>query len=464
MKKIFLALAVVVLMTISSASVYAISGKGTISNPYIISTQKDLDFVNDFPNLRFVLGNDIELSGTWVPLCDGSGDGFTGVFDGQGYTISNLTTEGSYGGLFRNNKGTIKNVNVVIAESGTTGTSGLVYFNNGTISDCVVKGNIVSETDYVGGICSRNNNTINKCKFEGNVESTKKNSTIYVGGISGYNDNKISASAVIGNVKADKARVGGIAGYNSYGSSIINCYFIGELKNGVIYCGGITGTNDYYYDGSLGSLTPAKVTDCYAVPKGATYGISFNGNSNTSSTYCGRITTSYYDKEVSGLVGDKFGTPKSTVAMKMKETYEKDWDFENTWGINENINGGYPYLLWEYPEGVEEEEIIPYTLNSTTITDVQGNKLDSIPQGQFFFEIDVTKNTDSVGADCLVIAVYDENGAFTDVKYMKGTYNVNQNIQFGAMLDGKTVGSIKAFIWNSTAGLTPLSNAVSFAN
>jgi hypothetical protein len=47
---------------------------------------------------------------------------------------------------------------------------------------------------------------------------------------------------------------------------------------------------------------------------------------------------------------------------------------------------------------------------------------------------------------------------------MKGTYNVNQNIQFGAMLDGKTVGSIKAFIWNSTAGLTPLSNAVSFAN
>ena len=464
MKKILVSIAVVVLMAISSVSVYAISGSGTTSNPYVISTQKDLDFVNDFPGKHYVLANDINLSGSWEPLCGSSGDGFTGVFDGQGYTVSNLTTEGSYGGLFRNNKGTIKNVNVVIAESGTTGTSGLVYYNNGTISDCIVKGDIVSTNDYVGGICSRNNSTISQCKFEGNVESTKSNSTIYVGGITGYNNSKISASAVIGNVASNKAYVGGIAGYNSYASTITNCYFIGELKSGISYRGGITGRNDYYYDRSTGNLTPAWVTDCYAVPKDAKYGISYNGTTDTSTTYCGKIVTSYYDKEVSGLSDTLYGTPKSSAAMKMKETYEKDWDFVNTWGIDKNINGGYPYLLWEYPESVEEEDVIPYTLNGTSITDVQGNKLDSIPQGQFFFEIDVTKNIDSMDADCLVIAAYDENGAFTDVKYMKGTYNMNQNIQFGAMLDGENVGSIKAFIWNGTTGMTPLSNAVAYAN
>jgi hypothetical protein len=34
---------------------------------------------------------------------------------------------------------------------------------------------------------------------------------------------------------------------------------------------------------------------------------------------------------------------ETTANMKRKETYE-GWDFNNTWGIDSTVNGGYPYL------------------------------------------------------------------------------------------------------------------------
>ena len=68
--------------------------------------------------------------------------------------------------------------------------------------------------------------------------------------------------------------------------------------------------------------------------------------------------------------------------MKMKQTYVKDWDFDTVWGIDKNINNGYPYLLWEYPD-VEEEN--PYTVNSVKLTDLLGNELEEIPTKSFYF-------------------------------------------------------------------------------
>ena len=35
--------------------------------------------------------------------------------------------------------------------------------------------------------------------------------------------------------------------------------------------------------------------------------------------------------------------------MKMKQTYSTNWDFDTIWGMDKNINDGYPYLLCEYP-------------------------------------------------------------------------------------------------------------------
>ncbi|HYE81763.1 MAG TPA: S-layer homology domain-containing protein [Clostridia bacterium] len=57
----------------------------------------------------------------------------------------------------------------------------------------------------------------------------------------------------------------------------------------------------------------------------------------------GTVTDSYYDSEVSGQSDNSGkGIPRTT--SEMKAAFGA-WDFTNTWGINAEINGGYPYLL-----------------------------------------------------------------------------------------------------------------------
>jgi hypothetical protein len=68
----------------------------TEETPFIITDQGELELVTDFPDCHFRLANDIELDGTWVPLCkQTSSEYFYGVFDGAGYTISNLFNDSS---------------------------------------------------------------------------------------------------------------------------------------------------------------------------------------------------------------------------------------------------------------------------------------------------------------------------------------------------------------------------------
>ena len=80
-------------------------GKGTIDNPYLIKSVKDLEWlslqVNDgvgFENIFFQQENDLDFSnyGNWMPIgaCD-SGYSFRGVYDGQGHSIRNITIDGN---------------------------------------------------------------------------------------------------------------------------------------------------------------------------------------------------------------------------------------------------------------------------------------------------------------------------------------------------------------------------------
>lgn len=441
MKKIFAVFSLLAVMALSSVTAYAdIAGDGTEETPFLITNQGELELVTDFPDCNFRLENDVQLDGVWTPLCKETSSGsFTGVFDGAGHTISNLVTDGTSGGLFKNNNGTIKNLNIMIADTGMKGSGAVADTNDGTISNCVVSGNISGNFEYVGGICAYNTKTVMQCKYTGNVENTK--SGAYVGGICAYNYYSITNCSMAGNVTG-KSYTGGICGLSVGGSSrskIAECYFIGSLAGSSIR-GGVAGCA--YSGGSI--------IDCYTVPvSGAHYGICAGS---------GYGTASYYDKTVSGLSGTDDGTPKSTAAMKMKMTYA-GWDFENVWGMNSGINNGYPYLLWEYPD-VEEE--MPYTVNSIKLTDSSGKETNDIPAESFYFEINVTKNGNSKDADCLIIALYDESGAMLGVKYMKGVYYQNQTVIFGTLIEkpDKAIGSIKGFVWDSISGMTPLSNTL----
>lgn len=137
-----------------------------------------------------VLTADIDMrSQSWAGI---SGNGsYTGVFDGKGYTISNLTgTEG----LFVNNAGTVKNVwlkNVSLTKNGGN-LGAVVGMNTGTVFNCVSSGSITgtgSEAYSIGGLVGHNNGGT----LSGSASSCTV-SGITAGGLTGSNWNKSSSN------------------------------------------------------------------------------------------------------------------------------------------------------------------------------------------------------------------------------------------------------------------------------
>ena len=61
----------------------------------------------------------------------------------------------------------------------------------------------------------------------------------------------------------------------------------------------------------------------------------------------------YYDKEL--VTDQKAGGGKLTAEMKAKSTFA-GWDFDETWGRNDAINDGYPYLRQFYPNAPADSE------------------------------------------------------------------------------------------------------------
>ena len=148
---------------------------------------------NIFDGKTVYLDNDIDLGGAeWRPIGDYafSRTSFNGVFDGQGYTISNFkvtepvrwtdkVTEASYG-FFGNVKGTIKNLtikNATVNPEGGRYTAALVgrLHNGGYIENCHVENSSVTILHWqVGGLVGQNNNgNISNCSVVGSTITGK---------------------------------------------------------------------------------------------------------------------------------------------------------------------------------------------------------------------------------------------------------------------------------------------------
>ena len=96
MKKIFtmmsISFLVLGLISFRSPGIEAFSsGSGTCADPYVIMTPSDLVDMHDDLALCYVLGQSIDMDGfDWVPLGTYD-DPFTGVLNGAGFSISNLS-------------------------------------------------------------------------------------------------------------------------------------------------------------------------------------------------------------------------------------------------------------------------------------------------------------------------------------------------------------------------------------
>ena len=225
------------------------SGSGTPADPYQIALNSDYSIFATKVNTGgeasacYIITSDINASGAAEITTP-----FTGTFDGNGYTISNLGHA-----LFNTvSGGTVKNVILdAVGISGGTNVGAIANevigtsANKASIYNCGVLSGSVSGSGYVGSIV-------------GKLGDDSNNNNSYARVINCY------SYATIGGGSS----VGGIVGYNSFASAannlrtmVMNCMYYGKITGGnnkaPIYNGqNITnvGTNglanyNYYFSG-----------------------------------------------------------------------------------------------------------------------------------------------------------------------------------------------------------------------
>lgn len=170
-------------------------GAGTVDDPYKISTGAELAYLAEkvnggesYSGEYFKLTNDIRLNeqdvptggNSWTPIGN-SDNGFNGIFDGDGHTISGLyvpdTTEcpGLFGMGY--DDAVIRNLIVVgticaggSAEAAGVGVGGICAASSGKVQNCGFYGTIKADDSvydelFVGGIAGGYDTTVEKCWY-----------------------------------------------------------------------------------------------------------------------------------------------------------------------------------------------------------------------------------------------------------------------------------------------------------
>ena len=329
----------------SIATAFA-GGTGTESDPYQIANGAELAYLassvnsgETYTGKNFVLTANIDLNGLpWTPIANSFSDAllggsdyriFAGNFDGNGYTISNVSIgsetaplEADVFGLFGATAGKISNLNLDtvsihgIAKIASIGAvigfaGGLVGYSGGYIENCHVTGltmdmsapsNVYAAAYCVGGLVGVLDETqlINECSVSGSI--TEKAGKGSIGGLIGELGKaaKItySRSDVTVNVKADSrggANVGGFIGKGNGKTDaetiIRNCYATGNVTGGA------------YTGGFAGGLWGLNIKNCYAsgnVSQAAAAMASFVGTDASDPNYYGSITSCFAIGSVTG--------------------------------------------------------------------------------------------------------------------------------------------------------------------
>ncbi|MBR4569535.1 MAG: Ig-like domain-containing protein [Candidatus Riflebacteria bacterium] len=268
------------------------SGSGTKDDPYMITTQEELDNIrlNGYINTDkcYKLANDItyekpQTLGTsnkayWEPIGNDKTP-FTGYFEGNNKTITDLDINQNdpYAGLFgKVVNSTISNLNLdnpdIDGHEFVGSLAGYMVYSN--VSNVKVTGiNIGATSERAGGLIGTANSTqINNCSVEASIDlsfgttdycgglvgvltanSTLSNSYVkllnkvelvgsdQIGGLVGYSEaSKIQESNFSGVIKASSKEVGGIVGKAS-NSTISKCSSLEGSASGSMDIGGVCG-------------------------------------------------------------------------------------------------------------------------------------------------------------------------------------------------------------------------------
>src|SRR5574344_400692 len=314
------------------------------------------------------LMNDINLSsicsataGNWTPIAPND-DWYTGTFDGNGKTISNLYINNAT----TNNQG-------LFGEVGDVGDVG------GTIKDLNVTGNVTGLQNVALLVGYSSFANIIRCTSSGTVSGNS-----WTGGIVGYNSHgNIIQCVNNATVNDESDPTGGIAAADCNNGSIIDCVNFGTVKtkkNDYTSTGGIVGqcVNNSIISNNLnmGQVYVADVlTEAYPIL----------GTDKTASTTPSTVTDNYYLS--ASTTAASYGTPKTaaeiaataTMASLLQgsQTDEEYWIadptqtaypmlkcFAKAAQVTKSDNLAATYyntLAWTIPSGMKV-----YTVNSAT--------------------------------------------------------------------------------------------------
>jgi hypothetical protein len=360
-------------------------GTGEPNDPYLIYTAEQLNEIGLFPcewDKHFKLMADINLSsysettfniiGRYIRYPSSGYKPFSGVFDGNGKKLSNLSYSSkyrSYIGLFGYVEGAeIKSLglidpNVSLNDGG--GCVGLLtgWLRNSTITNCYVEGCSISGSSTVGGLVGDSyNSTIKNSYFQGSVSGGSE-----VGGLVGLNRGTIIDCYSSGQVSGTGQQAGGLVGENL--GTIRNCTASANVSGGK-KVGGLVGsqwggriidccaTGSVTADEEVGGLIGGNngiISNCYTTSDvaGKMYVGGFagqNGLNLTDVVYGGRIYNCYArgnvigEVNVGGLVGynDSFGTICNCYATGVVSGVEEVGGL-----VGQNRNGEVTNSFWD---------------------------------------------------------------------------------------------------------------------
>ena len=202
-----------------------------------------------------LLMNDIDLSvypnwspiGTLKPNTSQVSYPFSGVFDGQNHTISNLictSNTNGYAGLFGNFDGTVQNLILRDAQITVEGQAAAVVCENykGQVLNCAMIGGSVKGKSVAGGVVCYNRGTVENCYATGDVTSLSGGRICYAGGVVGWNytEGTVQSCYAAGRVESEEHAGGAVGG--NYGT-VQNCVALGQSVSTQVDAHRVVGEN-----------------------------------------------------------------------------------------------------------------------------------------------------------------------------------------------------------------------------
>ena len=329
---------------------------GTAQSPYLIATTGNLaclmtnasDYWGHGYHFRQTADLDMSNSSAWTHGIGSAATPFNGTYDGNGFTISNLTitSSGNNMGLFGVATGatltgiTLSNVQV----SGDRQVGGLVgLLDGGTIEDASVDATVTGACTNSGFNCAS-------------------------GGLVGYVDDSvpttITRSFTSGSVTASSygRGAGGLLGATMTTSLAISNSYSASSVTGYNEVGGLIGTSIESTYSEVLSVSNSYASGHVAATQGAQNvgGLIGCFYDNMISSQCTdpngmvNVLDTYWDTQTTGqatTAGNR-GAPRTTAQMTDLGTFQQ-WlitdttpSNSTTWGICSSLNGGYPFLQW----------------------------------------------------------------------------------------------------------------------